>query len=139
MGAFADAFSTFAQPLIDATDGSPQELQKAMILGQLFWNLALTPQEKRDEFLASMRPGLKMDDEAFAEFKRTLVTPMLQRHQEMFPEMSRTGPMVRSSSVPALEIAQPAPRRPTKKYAGTGRNEPCPCGSGVKYKRCCGR
>ncbi|WP_444814782.1 SEC-C metal-binding domain-containing protein [Variovorax flavidus] len=19
-----------------------------------------------------------------------------------------------------------------------GRNEPCPCGSGVKYKRCCG-
>ncbi len=20
-----------------------------------------------------------------------------------------------------------------------GRNEPCPCGSGKKYKRCCGR
>jgi uncharacterized protein YecA (UPF0149 family) len=20
----------------------------------------------------------------------------------------------------------------------TGRNEPCPCGSGKKYKRCCG-
>ncbi len=20
-----------------------------------------------------------------------------------------------------------------------GRNEPCPCGSGLKYKRCCGR
>ena len=21
----------------------------------------------------------------------------------------------------------------------TGRNDPCPCGSGKKYKRCCGR
>jgi uncharacterized protein YecA (UPF0149 family) len=22
---------------------------------------------------------------------------------------------------------------------GAGRNEPCPCGSGLKYKKCCGR
>jgi SWIM/SEC-C metal-binding protein len=27
-------------------------------------------------------------------------------------------------------------RRVEKK---TGRNEPCPCGSGKKYKKCCGR
>ena len=35
---------------------------------------------------------------------------------------------------------QPAPAKPpepsTKKV---GRNEPCPCGSGKKYKKCCGR
>lgn len=24
------------------------------------------------------------------------------------------------------------------KYPGTGRNAPCPCGSGKKYKKCCG-
>jgi uncharacterized protein len=24
-------------------------------------------------------------------------------------------------------------------YSKIGRNEPCPCGSGKKYKRCCGR
>jgi uncharacterized protein YecA (UPF0149 family) len=28
----------------------------------------------------------------------------------------------------------PEPRRSTK----IGRNQPCPCGSGKKYKRCCG-
>ncbi|WP_409254330.1 SEC-C metal-binding domain-containing protein [Bacillus sp. SCS-153A] len=29
---------------------------------------------------------------------------------------------------------------PQKKEAGkVGRNEPCPCGSGKKYKKCCGR
>ncbi|MFA6782511.1 MAG: SEC-C metal-binding domain-containing protein, partial [Sedimentibacter sp.] len=21
----------------------------------------------------------------------------------------------------------------------TGRNDPCPCGSGLKYKKCCGK
>ena len=26
-----------------------------------------------------------------------------------------------------------------KKTADIGRNEPCPCGSGKKYKKCCGR
>ncbi len=30
-----------------------------------------------------------------------------------------------------------APKRPTAKRAG--RNELCPCGSGKKYKRCCGK
>ncbi len=26
-----------------------------------------------------------------------------------------------------------------KFYAKTGRNDPCPCGSGKKYKKCCGK
>lgn len=30
-------------------------------------------------------------------------------------------------------------RRPTKAADKVGRNEPCPCGSGKKYKNCCGR
>ena len=30
-------------------------------------------------------------------------------------------------------------RRPVKKERKIGRNEPCPCGSGKKYKHCCGK
>ncbi|MBR5411020.1 MAG: preprotein translocase subunit SecA [Clostridia bacterium] len=30
-------------------------------------------------------------------------------------------------------------KRPVKKGAKVGRNDPCPCGSGKKYKQCCGR
>lgn len=26
-----------------------------------------------------------------------------------------------------------------KKASGTGRNDPCPCGSGNKFKKCCGK
>lgn len=37
-----------------------------------------------------------------------------------------------------LEILlnRPEPKEAEKKV---GRNEPCPCGSGKKYKKCCGR
>jgi SEC-C motif-containing protein len=28
--------------------------------------------------------------------------------------------------------------RPVQRAATVGRNDPCPCGSGKKYKRCCG-
>ena len=36
--------------------------------------------------------------------------------------------------------ARRQPANPTRRPAGkkVGRNEPCPCGSGRKYKRCCG-
>lgn len=29
--------------------------------------------------------------------------------------------------------------KPTEADKKIGRNEPCPCGSGKKYKKCCGR
>jgi len=31
-----------------------------------------------------------------------------------------------------------APSEPIRKAATPGRNDPCPCGSGKKYKKCCG-
>jgi hypothetical protein len=137
MGAIADAMFRYAQPLIDATDGSPEQVQKALTLSQMCWNLALTPEAQRDEFLASIQPILRMDDGEFEEFRRTVATPMIRRHHEMFPTMQR--PEVVAPSQRLSPHARPTARRPAKKYAGTGRNERCPCGSGKKYKVCCGR
>jgi preprotein translocase subunit SecA len=37
------------------------------------------------------------------------------------------------------DSAQQTPSAPVRKGAKIGRNEPCPCGSGKKYKNCCGR
>lgn len=34
---------------------------------------------------------------------------------------------------------QTVKKQPVKKGAKIGRNDPCPCGSGKKYKKCCGR
>ena len=45
----------------------------------------------------------------------------------------------------AVRVSRPAPQRadapkqaPVVKSAKVGRNDPCPCGSGKKYKNCCG-
>lgn len=35
-----------------------------------------------------------------------------------------------------VEAATKLPTQPTQVRSKTGRNEPCPCGSGLKYKRC---
>jgi len=30
-------------------------------------------------------------------------------------------------------------KKPVRKEKTVGRNDPCPCGSGKKYKKCCGK
>ena len=47
----------------------------------------------------------------------------------------------REQSLKALERLLRARTRPldTTSRASAGRNDPCPCGSGKKYKKCCGR
>jgi len=37
----------------------------------------------------------------------------------------------------AQEKSQAKPKKPVKVEKTPGRNEPCSCGSGVKYKKCC--
>lgn len=36
------------------------------------------------------------------------------------------------------EPALPPPVDPVRAEKTPGRNDPCPCGSGKKYKKCCG-
>lgn len=134
MGSVAEAMSRFAQPLVDATDGSTEQLQRALTLSQVCWNLALMPEEQRGEFLAKLQPALQTGDDELQEFHRTVVTPMIQRHQEMFLGMYRPA-----SKMSPIEQTSPPGQRIVKKYAGTGRNERRPCGTGKKYKLCCGR
>jgi hypothetical protein len=138
MGAIAEAIANYAQPLLDQTDGSVEQLNKVFSIAQFCWNLALLPEEGRDEALAEMQPALKMDDDEFDEFRRCVIVPMIRRHQDMFPRLHRRGSMERSTGAP-LSQTHPTTLARTKKYPGTGRNEPCPCNSGKKYKFCCGR
>lgn len=43
----------------------------------------------------------------------------LERRKELFREQKKSGTIVKEKKI--------------------GRNDPCPCGSGKKYKRCCGK
>jgi len=138
MGAIAEAIANYAQPLLDETDGSAEQIKKAFTLAQLCWNLAVLPEEGRDEAVAEMQSTLNMDDDEFDEFRRSVILPMIRRHHDMFPGMHRWGLMERSTGAPVSQT-HPTTSARTKKYPGTGRYEPCPCSSGKKYKFCCGR
>ena len=87
--------------------------------------------------LDEMRQTLGMDDAEFAEFRRSVIVPMIRRHEEMFPGMHRRsfGDSAPSSSSPRTHTRKAAPG---ERYPGTDRYAPCPCGSGEKYKFCCG-
>jgi hypothetical protein len=53
-------------------------------------------------------------------------------------ECSRARRALRASASPSTEM-EDAPPATVRVPAKVGRNEPCPCGSGRKFKRCCGR
>ena len=75
MGAMAEAIVAYAQPLLDDSDGSAAQTQSALTLAQLCWNLALLPEEDRDDSLAEMRPALNMDDGQFDELRTMTASP----------------------------------------------------------------
>ena len=138
MGFIAKSMVAYAQPLLDETDGSMAEMQKAMTVAQVCWNLALLPDMEREGELARLRPLFGMDEGEFEEFRRCVVLPMIRRHHEMFPHMPRIGSATHSREAQAPQAAR-GPRIRAEKYPGTGRNASCPCQSGKKYKRCCGQ
>lgn len=155
MGIIAEAIMEYAQPLIDSTDGSFEQVDKAMQLAMTCYNLSLLPDEHLEEAIGEMQAALGLNDEEFADFRQNILMPMIERHHRMFPGMRRLGgnPSASSPRIPAPHLVDPAPVDETahlgaapigptvrlEKASVAGRNEPCPCGSGKKYKRCCGR
>ena len=135
MGAIAEGIVAYAQPLLDQTDGSEEQLNKAMTISQLCWNLALLSEDGRDQMLSEMRPSLNMDEDQFAEFRRSIIDPMIRRHHEMFPLMHRRGSTAPSPSSPSPQAHSRAAAG--EAYPGTEPYAPCPCKSGKKYKFCC--
>ncbi|MCL6611455.1 MAG: preprotein translocase subunit SecA [Peptococcaceae bacterium] len=45
----------------------------------------------------------------------------------------------RQRNIVENRYAEEGPRQPVRREAKVGRNDPCPCGSGKKYKKCCGK
>jgi hypothetical protein len=138
MGAIAEGIVAYAQILIDQTDGSLEEVDNALGMSQICFNLALMPAEERTSFLKDLQPDLGMNDQELEEFQRDVVVPMIRRHEKMFPLMhlrSAFGSMDGFFSPRQSVLAT----KPKQKYPGAEPYEPCPCNSGKKYRFCCGK
>ena len=80
---------------------------------------------QRDPLVEYKNEGLRL----FRELERSI--------DNAIAEMAlRVGEAERGSSTP--DVVKPL-ARPTYAKASVGRNDPCPCGSGKKYKKCRGR
>jgi uncharacterized protein len=54
------------------------------------------------------------------------------------PHMKTMAALLRAGRPPAAIMGMLAfAQRPAKARASAGRNDPCPCGSGLKFKKCC--
>ncbi len=58
------------------------------------------------------------------------------KHYESQQERKKRSASLVSPDDPPLPDA---PVEQAKKANAVGRNDPCPCGSGQKYKKCCGK
>ena len=86
------------------------------------------------------REGLEMFQEMVEQIKREIIQ-LLFRIQVATQE--ETEHLQEAEQQPMLfshgDSAAGSKRKPTRRSAKVGRNQPCPCGSGKKYKKCCGR
>ena len=79
----------------------------------------------------STEAGSAEDREGVVTFEARFLDGGLQFHRERSTFRRHEGKWVYVSGVPATDTQEP--RRVTR----VGRNDPCPCGSGKKYKKCC--
>jgi preprotein translocase subunit SecA len=63
-----------------------------------------------------------------------IIQPPAERSDSSTENRPPSGPGLLSNS----RRQAPKPEPALKSNAKTGRNDPCPCGSGKKYKKCCG-
>ncbi len=80
--------------------------------------------------------GFEMFDEMVTSIRedtvRLMLTLRIQREEDVKREQV-AEPTTTSGGSDGSE-----PNRPVRKGKKVGRNDPCPCGSGKKYKKCCG-
>lgn len=84
-------------------------------------------------------PGEPLTPEEYAE-REPLWNAKLQKHQEARREKEPRGQDRLKERLEHIKQYERAyePLKPYRAAASTGRNEPCPCGSGRKFKKCCG-
>ena len=105
-------------------------------MSDLRQGIRLRAYAQTDPIIAYKKESLEMFEEMIAaiqdEAVRRLYSVRLQKNEEVKRQRVANAT---SESVGGDGTVKKQPRKVKK----IGRNEPCPCGSGKKYKNCCGR
>lgn len=105
---------------------------------ELRTGIGLRAYAQQDPLQAYQVEGYEMFEEMIANIRHDVVRQMFHVQIRVQNE-----PIKREQVAKPIDPATQSPqtkRRPTQKSnAKVGRNDPCPCGSGKKYKHCCGK
>ncbi|MEJ2455030.1 MAG: YchJ family metal-binding protein [Candidatus Thiodiazotropha sp.] len=135
----------------DSAEALMRARYAAFVTGQVdFLHQSLHPQHRQDHDIAATRRwaekaqwmGLQVveaktagdgDDEAIVEFIATYKEDgIVKPHHEISRFSKQDGEWF------YVDGRLVIPKTATRDQPKVGRNDPCPCGSGKKYKKCCG-
>ena len=101
-------------------------------MDQLRQGIGLQALGQKDPVVAYRNMGFDMFDEMVLGIREQTV-------RNIFHVTVRMAPQQREQLAKPVEVAGDDKQKPKRTDKKPGRNDPCPCGSGLKYKNCCGR
>jgi len=103
-------------------------------MDQLRHGIGMRAYGQRDPVVEYKFEGFQMFEEMIRSIQEDVVKIILNSHidEEHAPQREKVAE-------PVMASHGDQPKKPVVKSDKVGRNESCPCGSGKKYKMCCGR
>lgn len=109
---------------------------------QLKRGIHLRGYAQRDPVIEYRNEGYDMFDQMIANIRDDTTRLFLSANIKVVDEQEAPKEMIESGANAAVEISDPNEEENTsdsnQTHQKAGRNDPCPCGSGKKYKKCCG-
>ena len=101
-------------------------------MDQLRNGINLRAYAQRDPVIEYKFEGFNMFEEMIAAIREDTIKYIYHARIEAPPEREQVAEPTSAS------LGGETEKKPVKKAEKVGRNDPCPCGSGKKYKKCCG-
>ncbi|MGN1059413.1 MAG: SEC-C metal-binding domain-containing protein, partial [Clostridia bacterium] len=101
-------------------------------MDQLRNGINLRAYAQRDPVVEFKFEGYNMFEEMIAAIREDTIKYLFHARIEAPPERKMAAEPIRAG------LAGEEEKKPVQKTEKVGRNDPCPCGSGKKYKKCCG-
>ncbi|NLB82401.1 MAG: preprotein translocase subunit SecA [Clostridiaceae bacterium] len=144
------AYTAYEKKEQDFGENSMRELERVVLLqvvdqkwmdhidamDQLRTGIGLRAYAQHDPVIEYKFEGMDMFEEMIAAIKEDTIKHIF--HARLNREIKReqvASPLTASHGEQKGEVK----RKPVTKGKKVGRNDPCPCGSGKKYKKCCGQ
>ena len=109
---------------------------------QLKRGIHLRGYAQRDPVVEYRNEGYDMFDQMIANIRDDTTRLFLSAKIQVIDEQEAPKEMIESGEGAAVKISDPDEEEENTSTKSTGakvgRNDPCPCGSGKKYKKCCG-